>query len=208
MRNYGNFLVLLMLIALPACAGNDGALSKTENNSSSKELSSAVSNSSSSELALPEEWEELTHADWLEYLDVGRCDARSEDNEARLKSWLHLDERARLLTLTCELGAYQDAFHVYIIDSVAHTVGPVTLERPRENDKSGEGKVVRGALYKSDEEGIIELLYLSAATGACGWRALYPIEDVKKGGVIKAAALFGDEDCYNGVTVNDWPALE
>lgn len=119
-----------------------------------------------------------------------------------------MDDNIQLLLLTCELGAYQDAFHVYAVNTDLNTIDPVILQSSQRAGETREGDLVRGTLYRGDQGDTVELLYLSAATGACGWRALYQTEDVKLGGSIEPKAIFGDEDCYNGATVDDWQAID
>lgn len=208
MRNYGSVCILLMSLAFPACAGNNEALSQPESSSLTEGTETTSNPSGKSSPELPAKWEELTHNQWLDTLNISSCEAKDQGSESRRKNWIRLDDGTSLLLITCGLGAYQDAFHVYAVNTGVKTVKPVMLQAPQAEGESETGNVVRGSLYKSEQDETLELLHLSAATGACGWRALYPIEEVKRGGSVEPETLFGDEDCYNGVTVNDWPLVE
>ncbi|WP_027329118.1 DUF1176 domain-containing protein [Marinimicrobium agarilyticum] len=208
MLNCRYVCILLMSVAVPACAGSEKTAVQPEKAAVKAETSSVNSPTGASSQTLPEDWETLTHSEWLDALDIANCDAENQGSEARRKNWIRLDNSTQLLLLTCGLGAYQDAFHVYTVNVEDKTVAPVMLTPPKDEGGSESGTLVRGTLYKGDEGNVVELLHLSAATGACGWRALYPVDDVKRGGLIKPKQAFCDGDCYNGVTVPDWPEIE
>ncbi|WP_347330345.1 DUF1176 domain-containing protein [Marinimicrobium locisalis] len=209
MLNCQYVCILLMALVVPACAGNEKTPVQPEKTALTAGTDSASSSSGTSAQTLPERWEALTHSEWLDVLDIASCEAENQGSEARRKNWVRLDANTQLLLLTCALGAYQDAFHVYTVDAEDKTVAPVMLTLPKDEDGSEEGgTLIRGTLYKGDQGNVVELLHLSAATGACGWRALYSIDDVKRGGLVKPEQAFGDDDCYNGVTVENWPRME
>lgn len=197
-----------MSLAAQACAGKGEVAAQPESGSVKAGTDPTSSSIGTSFQSLPEHWEALTHSEWLDALDIASCEAESQGREARRKNWVRLDDSSQLLLLTCGFGAYQDAFHVYTINVEDKTVTPVTLQTPSdERDSEGE-TLVRGTLYKGDQGNVVELLHLSAATGACGWRALYSVNDVKRGGPVEPEQAFGDDDCYNGVTVEGWPEIE
>lgn len=208
MLNCRYVCVLLMSFAVPACAGSEESPLQTASASVKAGTDSISSPGAISYQKLPDQWESFTHSEWLDALDIASCEAESQGSEARRKNWVQLDDSTQLLLLTCGLGAYQDAFHVYAVNAEDKTVVPVTLRMPRAESEAGNASFVRGSLYKGDQDDVVELLYLSAATGSCGWRALYPVDEVKRGGPVEPKALFGDEDCYNGVTVENWPRIE
>lgn len=208
MLNYRYVCILLMSLAVPACAGSEKTPVRPERASGTVGTDSASSSTGTSSQALPEHWKALTHSEWLDALDIASCEAENQGSEARRKNWVRLDDSSQLLLLTCGFGAYQDAFHVYTVNVEDKAVIPVTLQSPHGEGDSKGGTLVRGTLYRGDQGDVVELLYLSAATGACGWRALYPLDDVKRGGLVKPEKAFGDDDCYNGVTVDDWPEIE
>lgn len=207
MRNHQYLFTLLLTLSFYACAENGEPLAPEDDSANAEpELESSTSANSAQDL--PDRWDSLSHNEWLDILSISNCDADDQANESRRKNWIPLDDNTHLLLLTCELGAYQDAFHVYAVNTDLNTVDPVVLQSSQRAGETKEGDLVRGTLYKGDQGDVVEFLHLSAATGACGWRALYPIEEVKLGGSVDPKAIFGDEDCYNGVTVDDWPAID
>jgi len=208
MRNHQYLCTLLLTFSFSACAGNGESSLASEGGSAKTESELESSTSANSAQDLPDRWKSLSHNEWLEILSISSCDAEDQANESRRKNWIPLDDNTQLLLLTCELGAYQDAFHVYAVNTDLNTVDPVALQSSQRAGEAKEGDLVRGTLYKGEQGDVLELLHLSAATGACGWRALYPVEEVKLGGSVDPKAIFGDEDCYNGVTVDDWSAID
>lgn len=204
MHNYQGICALLMSMALPACAGSTEMVAPKPETTPKEEVGEALIKS----MPLPDNWEDLDHERWLRAVGIRKCDAPGEASEQRLKSMIDLGEGIHLLTLTCEFGAYQDAFHVYSINPAKETVSRVVLEEPKTSGASEERKLIWGALYVGDDQESLELLNLSSAAGVCGWKALYPLGSVRNGGAIAASAVYADDDCYNGVTVDDWPVLE
>lgn len=205
MPNCMYLCIMLMSLTASACA-NSTDDTPSQSTPIAKQDSSTEPGSHQS---LPEDWKELTHSEWLDVLGVDTCDAKSEEHEPRLKNWINLGDNTQLLLLTCGLGAYQDAYHVYTVTTTAETIRQVYLEKSgAEHGRQGDDQaLIHGSLYTADEGETLELLHLSAATGACGWRASYPVEEVKQGGFVEFNRLFADDDCYNGITVEDWPII-
>ncbi|UZJ45154.1 hypothetical protein OOT55_03615 [Marinimicrobium sp. C6131] len=207
MRSLGLLSLFWLILYVPACADTSEASAEAESDPGTVDAKKQQEgNRKGLVQSLPEGWESYTHSDWLESLDITYCETEDQGSESRRKHWIALEGHSRLLSLNCEFGAYQDAFHLFVVDVEAATLKRVIL-RPPESADAEPNDLARGVVYMSEQGDRVEFVHLSAATGACGWRAIYSIKDIKRGGPVAPNAAFGDDDCYNGVTVEGWPEI-
>ncbi|GAB2188890.1 hypothetical protein MAH1_04970 [Sessilibacter sp. MAH1] len=168
-------------------------------------------NTNSTFQPLQKNWINFSSADWRGNLGLSsQCRNLDQEDEQRLKNTIPIDQDSFLLLLTCELGAYQDAQFVYLVNSDQQTVKELVFEVPEYTDewRFTPNKLVWGAVYKDPDGEVLEVINLSAATGMCGYVAYYKISDVLNSNPINLYKATGDDDCYNGVTVEYWPIIK
>lgn len=208
MRSLGLLGLFWLALSVPACADTSEASAEAESDPDTVDAKKQQEgNRKDLVQPLPEGWESYTHSDWLKSLDITDCKTENQGSEPRRKHWITLEERLRLLSLTCEFGAYQDAFHLFVVDVQAATFKKLILQPPEGSEATESGDLARGIVYMSEQGDKVEFVHLSAATGACGWRAIYSIKNIKRGGLVTPDTAFGDDDCYNGVTVEGWSEI-
>jgi|GEM_PF-1599308 len=208
MRSFGLLSLFWMALYVPACADTSNASAEAESDPGTVDAKKYQEGSGKGfGRSLPESWESYTHSDWLESLDITDCETKNQGSESRRMHWISIEEHSRVLSLTCEFGAYQDAFHLFFVDVEAATLKRVILRPPESSADVEPDELARGVVYMSEQGDRVELVHLSAATGACGWRTTYSIKNIERGGLVAPEAAFGDDDCYNGVTVEGWPEI-
>ena len=122
-----------------------------------------------------------------------------------------ISEDTALLLLACELGAYQDGYYAYIIDTINKNITPLVLMLPKENGELWgftEAQLIWGSVWKEDKYDELEVTFLSADTGMCGHRSFYSIDDFTKSQPVEPIRIFADKDCYNGIQVEEWPKIK
>lgn len=170
-----------------------------------------AANTNSESQVLPKNWINFSSADWRANLGLSfQCRNLDQENEQRLKNTIPISQDSFLLLLTCELGAYQDAQFVYLVNSKHQTLKELVFEIPEYTDTwhFSSNKLVWGAVYKDPVSEVLEVINLSAATGICGYVAYYKISDLLNSNPINLYKATGDDDCYNGVTVEYWPLIK
>ncbi len=189
-------IILLLSICLISCVGN------------------AKTNEMGAEWqALPENWQSLNYNEWLSKLRLTEtCDLTPEGYAARFLQTIALNVDITLLLVACELGAYQDAYFIYQINTSKNKMRKLLVETPKERDGKWSFEVsplVWGRIWKADNTaGTLEITYLSSASGMCGHRSLYLIDAFVASGVAKPDRAFGDSNCENGVRVEQWPRIK
>lgn len=172
-----------------------------------------AANTNSESQVLPKNWINFSSADWRDNLGLSsQCrnlDQLDQEDEQRLKNTIPINQDSFLLLLTCELGAYQDAQFVYLVNSKHQTLKELIFEIPEYTDTwhFSSNKLVWGAVYKDPVSEVLEVINLSAATGMCGYVAYYKISDLLNSNPINLYKATGD-DCYIGVTVEYWPIIK
>mgnify|MGYP003151273742 CR=1 FL=1 len=110
MRSLGLLGLFWLALSVPACADTSEASAEAESDPDTVDAKKQQEgNRKDLVQPLPEGWESYTHSDWLKSLDITDCKTENQGSEPRRKHWITLEERLRLLSLTCEFGAYQDA---------------------------------------------------------------------------------------------------
>lgn len=160
-------------------------------------------------IPLPKNWKQLSYQNWIKQLAIIECPARYDGDEERFKSFVDLSDNDSLLLITCDLGAYQDAYYIFKLDQLSQSITAFLFNLPSDNDvfKLEVKKLVWGTIYQSDSGKGLEILHLSSGSGMCGYRAYFPLEDLMVGEAINPSKVFADEDCYNGISVEQWPEV-
>lgn len=145
---------------------------------------------------------------WETKVDLENCSAEFDGSEERFVQIHPLNDRFSLLQIACDLGAYQDSHLNYLINLQGAIVRDATFAAPIAEipDQIKPSPNLWGSVSVVNEQEL-ELVYLSAGTGACGFRAIYLIDQVIKQPLIKPSAVYADTDCYNGITVPHWPQV-
>ncbi len=193
------FLVLLTALTIYSCSVN----SLETDNSKPEKLDKFKD--------LPDKWINLNSNEWRNELNIANdCDNLSNESELRLKEKISIDKNHFLLTLTCKLGSYQDAYYVYLIDSEKKQIRNVTFEIPQyQNTWNFHSKrLIWGSINKQSNDTQLEIINLSSATGMCGYQGYYAISSILASSVVKLHQAKGDHDCYNSVTVESWPIIK
>lgn len=145
---------------------------------------------------------------WDAKIDRSICTAEFDGSDERFVQILPLNDQFSLLQIACDLGAYQDSHLNYLINPQGNIVRDVTFAAPiaETPEQIKPSPNLWGSVSAADEQEL-ELVHLSAGTGACGFRALYQIDQVLKQPLIEPSEVYGDTDCYNGITVPHWPQV-
>ena len=153
------------------------------------------------------DWKSMTYRDWDKTLHISnKCPAKFDGHNERFVSIRELNDSTSILAISCELGAYQDGNRLYILkNGEASAVFPV-LPRIDENWHLEKQEVVWGNQYKDGDYLVLENWF--AGSGECGYRAFYSISNVITQKSPKPEKVYGDEDCGDGVFLDDWPLLE
>ncbi|MFT5084095.1 MAG: hypothetical protein ACI9Y1_002147 [Lentisphaeria bacterium] len=163
--------------------------------------------------ALPSEWKTLSHEQWRKVLGIEKCDIDididTHEKESRYRYFVDLAPAFKALLIACDQGAYQDAYRIFIVNENKATVAPVSIKTPDSEQTNTliQPDLVWGNVFYETGSENIELTYLSAGSGACGYRALYPLDEFVNLSEPKPRSIFADTDCYNGVLVEQWPEI-
>ncbi len=152
-------------------------------------------------------WEDMTFDDWNKMLGVSKkCPAKFDGHQERFVNIRELTDSISILAISCELGAYQDGKRLYILkDGSATPLFPV-LPKYEENWRLETQEIAWGGRYTEGNHLVLENRW--AGSGECGYRAYYAIADVITQKSPKPEKVYGDEDCGDGVFLDDWPLLE
>lgn len=145
---------------------------------------------------------------WDAKIDRSICTAEFDGSDERFVQILPLNDQFSLLQIACDLGAYQDSHLNYLINPQGNIVREVTFAAPIAvtPEQMKPSPNLWGSVSAVDEQ-VLELVHLSAGTGACGFRALYQIDQVINQALVEPSTVYADSDCYNGVTVPHWPQV-
>lgn len=145
---------------------------------------------------------------WETKIDRENCSAEFDGSDERFVQILPLNDQFSLLQIACDLGAYQDSHLNYLINSQGAIVRDVTFAAPiAETPEQIKPSVNLWGSVSTVDEQELELVHLSAGTGACGFRALYQIDQVINQALVEPSTVYADSDCYNGITVPHWPQV-
>ncbi len=159
--------------------------------------------------SLPENWQQFSYQQWIQKLDISECSAKYDGHEERFRSIVNLSDKTILLLISCDLGAYQDAYYVYRLEQTSQRILQLSFNLPLDDKfKLGVTKLIWGTIYLSDSGSSLELLHLSSASGMCGYRAIFSLPHLLSTEAINPSMIFADEDCYNGISVEQWPEIE
>lgn len=152
------------------------------------------------------DWKTMTYEKWDKMLHISnKCPAKFDGHEQRFVSVRELNDSTSFLAISCELGAYQDGNRLYILkDGKASAFSPML---PGDETWDLEQKqIVWGHQYKEGNYLVLENRW--AGSGECGYRAFYAISDVITQKSPIPEKVYGDENCGDGVFLDDWPLLE
>ncbi|HEY7772559.1 MAG TPA: DUF1176 domain-containing protein [Marinagarivorans sp.] len=166
-------------------------------------------NSSSSESLSNASGELNSLSFWQDKVDTQKCSSDFEAPDERLVHVLNLTDERKLLQIACEFGAYQDGYQSYVIDNTGEILKTVRFIVPSDENPTSlhTQDTVWGSLSLSGQSEL-ELLHLSAGSGACGYRVTYTIDSILSGTEVTPKALYADSDCYNGKFVPEWPKID
>lgn len=150
--------------------------------------------------------DDLSHREWLTLVGVtSRCSAKSESNGIRYVNRISLRDEGELIMLACELGAYQDSYLGFWLSDKG--VKAVEFLQPHFKDKwQFVSKSLLLGNPQSDKPGSLMVTTLSSGSGYCGHQVKYDLSTISSGELTVLSA-WGDEDCYNGIGVGDWPPI-
>ncbi len=162
-------------------------------------------------LNLPKNWKNYSSGDWRNELEIiDKCDDFNGVSEFRLKEEISINDNNSLLILVCNLGSYQDAHYVYLLNLEKNKLKNITFEVPEfENEWNfSQKQLIWGSIYRENDSDRLEIINLSSATGLCGHIGYYQISDILHSNTVKLHQANGDYDCYNGVAVELWSIIK
>ncbi len=161
-------------------------------------------------LTAPSNWKVIPYSDWNKLLDIeNQCLAKFDGNQKRFVNLRVLDSKHTLVSITCEMGAYQDAKKLFVVNHDApYTLQQLKLNLPTYDETWSmiEKDSVWGGRYVEGKNLVIENRF--AGSGQCGYMAYYSIEQILQGGMVKPIKVHGDADCENEVYLDDWPQIK
>lgn len=200
------------LILLAGCAKSTPSLEPTNailNSSAVVEKRIADKNRS---LKLPGDWSSLDYASWINAAGLtGKCLIDTTGNPDRFTQKINVSKDTWLLLLACELGAYQDGYYIFTVDTAKNVFTPLELMTPKEKNSSWtftETNLIWGSVWIKENSTALEVIFLSAATGMCGHRSVYPIAMLTNNQPVTPLSAYADTDCYNGIQVEAWPPIK
>lgn len=203
--------LLCTLLSLTACAEPDLPASPVKATPPTNAIQAAKAvPPTEAEKILPATWPDFIHAQWREILAIPNCNIDAREHEPRFSYTVALRPPHKILLIACDQGAYQDAYRVFLINETTNTVASRHLWTPASESPATliQPVLVWGNLAYEPSSAHVELTYLSAASGACGYRAWYSMEAFVAGSDLRPIRVFADTDCYNGVLVEQWPEVE
>lgn len=163
-------------------------------------------------MVLPDDWNNMDYSGWAETLGLkDKCQIDTSGNPSRFMQRMAVNEDTTLLLLACELGAYQDGYYAFTLDTKKQRLAPLVLLTPKERDSSWiftKTNLIWGSVWIEENSAELEVTFLSAATGMCGHRSLYAIATITSNEPVTPLNAYADKDCYNGVRVEAWPQIK
>ena len=142
---------------------------------------------------------------------MDNCETFEQDHAERYIRVFTFNKQDQLLALACDLGAYQDAYRLYYMSQKgSHFLAqPITLLQPsfEQSWSLQEDQILRGSIEVKPGTHELSSLRLFSAAGTCGYRVSYIIKPPLSGKPIKPTYLSADNDCENGVLVDQWPTI-
>lgn len=164
-------------------------------------------------VSLPAGWKEFTHSEWVSALGLSdRCSVNENIKHIRFINLIKINNESKLLSVTCELGAYQDSHLVFILsvkNKRAITKEVVINELYFDNGwKQKIADKITGyiSLDNDKNEFIVTRRYVGAWT--CGYVAKYSLVDLLDGKALVVLSARADNDCDNGVRRDEWPVVD
>ena len=205
-------ITAIAFIFLTACAESAPTLELSKATKQSDVNFEISASEKMTRLQLPATWTNMDYIGWVTLLGIkDKCQIVTEGNPSRFMQSIAISEDTVLLLLACELGAYQDGYYAYIIDTINKNITPLVLMLPKENGELWgftETHLIWGSVWKEDNSDELEVTFLSAATGMCGHRSVYSVTNLIQTEPIVPIRAFADKDCYNGIQVEEWPKIK
>lgn len=158
-------------------------------------------------------WQDFTHSEWISILGLSsRCSVNENIKHIRFINLIKINIENKLLTVACELGAYQDS---HLVFNLSLNKKPVVAKEVVINElyfdnawKQKSVDKITGYISIDSEknEFIVTRRYVGAWT--CGFVAKYSLESLLKGEHLYPLSARADNDCDNGVRRDEWPVVD
>ena len=195
------FIILIFLFCVHSNAVTINADIKNE-----KHLKVEVSKG----LKLPLNFELLTQKKLLNSLNkIDSCSIKDEHHNNRFISVFKLSSGDKLLALACNTGAYQDSYLTYYVKTSTNMAYPITWSEPTFIENKWELKptnLLTGSIEISETGNQLKSLRLYSAFGSCGYKVNYTISYPQLIN-LKPSLINADNDCENGILVDEWPMI-
>ncbi|MDO6547141.1 hypothetical protein [Pseudoalteromonas carrageenovora] len=201
LKNMNMFIILIFLFCT-----HSSAATTTADIKNNKPLEVEVSTG----LKLPLNFELLTQKKLLGSLNKNDdCSIKDEHHNNRFVSVFKLSSGDKLLALACHSGAYQDSYLTYYINVSTNMAYPITWEEPTFIDNKWKLKptnLLTGSIEVSEIGNQLKSLRLFSAFGSCGYEVNYTISFPQLIN-LKPSLIHADNDCGNGILVDEWPII-
>ncbi|KPV93074.1 hypothetical protein AN395_00200 [Pseudoalteromonas sp. P1-30] len=201
LKNMNMFIILIFLFCTHGSAATTTADIKN-NNPSKTQIPTG--------LKLPLNFELLTQKKLLNSLNKNDdCYIKDEHHNNRFVSVFKLSSGGELLALACQTGAYQDSYLTYYVKTSTNMAYPITWSEPTFIDNKWELKqtnLITGSIEVSEIGNELKSLRLYSAFGSCGYKVNYTISFPQLIN-LKPRLLHADNDCGNGILVDEWPII-
>ena len=202
LKNINMFIILIFLI----CAHSNASTINTDIKNK-KHLQVEVSTG----LKLPLNFELLTQKKLLNSLNKNdSCSIKDEHHDNRFVSVFKLSSGDKLLALACQTGSYQDSYLTYYVKTSTNMAYPITWSEPTFIENKWELKptnLVTGSIEISEKGNQLKSLRLYSAFGSCGYKVNYTISYPQLIN-LKPSSIHADNDCGNGILVDEWPTIK
>jgi hypothetical protein len=164
-------------------------------------------------IKLPADFALLAQKDILLLLGMdNECIELDTQHNERFVLLFQLKSGDKLLALTCATGSYQDTYLTYYIKTInkQNIAYPILWKEPVFTNGEwvlNSTKMLTGSIEINRENNELKLLRLYSAFGSCGYRANYEITFPQLIS-IEPTTLSADNDCNNGILVEQWPAIK
>ncbi|WP_197117170.1 hypothetical protein [Pseudoalteromonas sp. NZS11] len=162
-------------------------------------------------LKLPLNFELLTQKKLLNSLNKNdSCSIKDEHHDNRFVSVFKLSSGDKLLALACQTGAYQDSYLTYYVRTSTNMAYPITWSEPTFIENKWELKptnLLTGSIEISEKGNQLKSLRLYSAFGSCGYKVNYTILFPQLIN-LKPSSIHADNDCGNGILVDEWPTIK
>ncbi len=166
-------------------------------------------------IRLPANYQDLSQIELLGVLGAGdRCREKTEQHKKRYVQFYNFDNQDQLLALACEIGAYQDHYLTFYLkkNNATYKAYPMSWQLPVFNQKWLLEKNIKigGKLQIESKNRTLTSLRLYSAFGSCGYQVNYDLSHLTNQNTLESltpVSLTADNDCENGVLVDDWPVV-